>query len=101
MAAQRNGLLDRDRACVEILRGLTEVLGDRGVVIGGYAVSAWGRVRFSVDLDVVIHKELADGCREFLSGRGLTRSKPWDGGGVFAGESERWELGKGRFAPAA
>jgi len=81
--------LQRERVCFEILK----VLADEDVVlIGGYAVSAYGRPRFSVDLDLVIASSSLKRIHNLLKEKGFTRDKSWDGGAVFAGKSERWKL---------
>lgn len=100
MATPRKTLLDRDRSCIELLEDVTRAVGNRAVVIGGYAVTAWGRARFSVDLDLVLDTSAADECRKMLAARGLRQNpKKWDGGGIFAGQSERWTLGRDRSPP--
>lgn len=89
--------LDRERACFDLLR---EVSGYDVVLIGGYAVSAYGLPRFSVDLDLVVEASELPGIHATLRGRGFAPLRRWDGGGVFASRSERWTPGVGRPAVA-
>lgn len=82
--------LAREQACFEILRRLPRA----GVVlIGGYAVSAFGPTRFSVDLDLVTTPYGASAVRELLTREGFVHEGTWEGGGSFADRSERWSRG--------
>jgi len=81
--------LQREGVCFDILNALAD---EDMVLIGGYAVSAYGRPRFSVDLDLVIASPSLGRIRNLLKEKGFTKVKGWDGGGVFAGMSERWKL---------
>ena len=81
---------DREATCFRLLRELHDC---EFVLIGGYAVSAYGPPRFSVDLDLVVPPTSVVPIRRILRKRGMARVKAWDGGGVFQGRAERWALG--------
>lgn len=59
----------RDRAALNLLDAWPWDLG--GVVIGGYAVGAYGPPRYSIDVDVVIPYSSALGIRSWLRERGF------------------------------
>ena len=42
-----------------------------GVIIGGYAIAAYGKPRYSDDIDIVISEESLDKVREFLNKDGF------------------------------
>jgi len=84
--------LEREGVCFKVLRAIQ---GKEVVLVGGYAVSAYGPPRFSVDLDVVLERNTVPSVREVLRDAGFTKAKDWDGGGVFASRAERWVFGKG------
>ena len=88
---------DREAACFRLLR---ELRGCEFVLIGGYAVSAYGPPRFSVDLDLVLPLGAVVPIRRILRKTAMTRMKAWDGGGVFQGRAERWTLGSTRLPVA-
>jgi|SRR3990170_126419 len=81
---------ERERACFEVLRQLPR---EGVVLIGGYALSAFGMTRFSVDLDLVVPSSTAGEIRKILDREGFVLEKTWDGGGSYAGRSERWTRG--------
>ncbi len=81
-------LVDREN---EIFNFLDRLAGSGidFIVVGGYAVSALSRHRFSVDCDIVIHKENFDKIKNVLVGEGFkenTRKTGFDKtyGGEFA-----------------
>lgn len=83
----------RERAVLELLDRWPWNLG--GVIIGGYAVLAYGPPRYSDDLDIVIPKSAAKEIRPWLSGEGFKLvhhhvPNPQN----FAGQVERYELDK-------
>jgi len=87
--------LERERSCFEFLN---KVAHEEVVVIGGYAVSAHALPRFSVDLDLVVASSAAQLLRKLLAIEGFSKERSWNGGGVFAGRSERWiRLINGKF----
>ena len=83
--------LEREGACFALLRALE---GQEAVLVGGYAVSAYGPPRFSLDLDFVAPASAVPGIREILKAAGLVRVREWTGGGAFAGRAERWSRGE-------
>lgn len=82
----------RERLGFEVLRELPRA----GIVlIGGYAVSAYGPPRFSVDLDLVLREPTVPKVRTVLRRFRFRRVANWEGGAVFAGRAERWAQGVG------
>lgn len=63
----------RDRSAVQLLDAWPWDLG--GVVIGGYAVCAYGPLRYSVDVDIVIPYVSAKAIRAWLRDRGFQIEK--------------------------
>ena len=90
--------LARERICFDVLRS---VEGKEVVLIGGYAVSAYGPPRFSVDLDLVLKRSALVTVRDELLSRGFRKDAEWRGGDVFEGRSERWILGSGQLPISA
>ncbi len=86
--------IERERASFALLRNLAAT---DSVLIGGYAVSAYGPPRFSVDLDIVVPTLEGPRIREILRKAGFVLDKTWEGGDVFAGKSERWVIPGGSF----
>lgn len=82
--------LERDRAAFALLRALE---GQEAVLIGGYAVSAYGPPRFSLDLDLVAPARAVSSLRAVLRPAGLRRVRDWMGGDAFLGRAERWVRG--------
>ncbi len=82
--------LERERAAFALLRSLDR---QEAVLIGGYAVSAYGPPRFSLDLDLVAPAEAVPSIREVLRSAGLRRARTWEGGAAFGGRAERWTRG--------
>jgi len=81
---------ERERRVAELLDRWPWTLG--AVVIGGYAVAAHGRARYSDDVDFVVGSESREGHRQFLLdlqfvGRELRFGTKQPGGLVV----ERWE----------
>ncbi len=76
--------------CFEVLR---RVQGFDVILVGGYAFSAYGPPRFSVDLDLVLERATVPAVRGVLRSAGFSKAKDWDGAGVFAGKAERWAVG--------
>jgi len=83
---------EREGLAFRLLRDLGQ---GEFVLIGGYAVSAHGPPRFSVDLDMVLESSEVPKVQDVLRERGLSAVKTWDGGEVFAGRAERWALDPG------
>jgi hypothetical protein len=79
--------LAREREGFALLRRFA---GINAVLVGGYAVSAYGPPRFSLDLDFVVPASAVPGIRDVLKSAGLVRVRDWEGGAVFAGRAERW-----------
>jgi len=80
----------RERRCFELLEAIQ---GSRAVLIGGYAVSSYGLPRFSVDLDLVVHKSDTENLRAILRDHSLTMMKSRPGGEQFTGAFEQWSDG--------
>jgi hypothetical protein len=81
----------RERVCFDVLRAVQKM---DVLLVGGYAVSAYGPPRFSVDLDLVLEERVVPKVREALLKAGLSKESDWDGGGVFSGKAERWTVGE-------
>ncbi|MEK6988455.1 MAG: nucleotidyl transferase AbiEii/AbiGii toxin family protein [Candidatus Thermoplasmatota archaeon] len=64
--------LERERACFALLRSLG---GRDAVLVGGYAVRAYGPPRFSVDVDLVLPGSALRGIRPILRQRGSSASR--------------------------
>ncbi len=82
--------LERERRAFALLRALE---GHEAVLIGGYAVSAYGPPCFSLDLDLVVASSAMLAIREILKSEGLARVRAWAGGPTFPGRAERWSRG--------
>lgn len=89
--------LERERASFTLLRALS---GRKAVLVGGYAVSAYGPPRFSLDLDLVVPEEDVPGLQAILREAGLARVRDWVGGAAFAGRAERWSRGAEAVPPS-
>ncbi|HWG91671.1 MAG TPA: nucleotidyl transferase AbiEii/AbiGii toxin family protein [Candidatus Thermoplasmatota archaeon] len=61
----------RERAVAELLDRWPWELG--GVIIGGYAIAAYGKPRYSTDIDVVIKIEAFEALDKWLLSEGFTR----------------------------
>ncbi len=59
----------RERRMVSVLDGWP--FSDDQVVIGGYAVAAYGPARYSQDLDVVVSRASLEGVKEWLRSEGF------------------------------
>ena len=82
----------RERVCFDVLRSVQKM---DVLLVGGYAVSAYGPPRFSVDLDIVLEGGgVVRKVREVLLKAGFSKASNWDGGDVFAGKAERWTVGE-------
>src|SRR6266511_2955233 len=79
----------REHSCLQALRALEAT---EGVLIGGYAVSAYGPPRFSVDLDIVLPAAIAPPVREVLEHDGFRLEKRWIPRDAPVGFSEKWVL---------
>ena len=90
--------LAREHMCFDVLRA---VEGKEVVLIGGYAVSAYGPPRFSVDLDLVLKPSALAAVRGELRSMGFKKDTEWRGGDVFEGRSECWTLGAGQLPISA
>ncbi len=88
--------LTRERACFEAFAALPEV---EAIVIGGYAISAHGPPRFSVDLDLVIQRSSLQPIRVVLQQQGFSQERRWIGG-VYGGDFERWVREPGPSKPS-
>jgi hypothetical protein len=79
MPARRIGSLpgpaDREKDAVDLLDRWPREL--RAVLIGGYAVSAYGPPRYSVDLDLVTGPENRTGIEQWLAGERFSVEKRW------------------------
>ena len=65
--------VERENEILKTIRSFTNA-GLDFIVVGGYAVSSFGRHRFSVDLDVVIDEKDLDAFTKTLEERGFERS---------------------------
>ena len=81
---------ERERGCLEVLLDLQDL---EAVVVGGFALSAYGPPRFSVDLDLVVPSAGAAQISERLNRRGYVFDRRWHGGQAFVGASEHWKSG--------
>jgi hypothetical protein len=80
----------REQAVLSLLNRWPWSLG--GVIIGGYAVIAYGPPRYSDDIDIVIPKEAAPSVRKWLRSEGLTLTKRTiPNQQNFDGQAERYE----------
>ncbi len=70
--SQAASLTSREQEIIQILRTLGEST-DGFVVIGGYAVSALGLHRFSVDCDLAVDERKVAGIEEVLSREGYSK----------------------------
>ncbi len=82
----------REAACFDVLRELQD---SDAVLIGGYAVSAYGRPRFSVDLDFVLPASEVTRFRGILGRLGFREDEATKPAPVFAVRFERWAKGSG------
>jgi len=64
--------VERENEILRTIRSLADA-GPEFVVVGGYAVSALGRHRFSVDLDMVTNEKDIDTFTRILKERGFER----------------------------
>jgi len=83
--------LEQERAGFALLRRFREA---EAVLVGGYAVSAYGPPRFSLDLDFVVPAAALPGIRGLLQSADLARIRNWEGAAAFAGRAERWSRGE-------
>jgi hypothetical protein len=86
--------IPRERVCFDILRAVQRM---DIMLVGGYAVSAYGPPRFSVDLDLVLEEKVVPKVREALLEAKFSKESDWDGGNLFAGKAERWTIGEATF----
>ena len=80
----------RERRCIELLRQMQSA---RFVLIGGYAVSSYGLIRFSVDLDIVVGAPDVDLIRTVLQREGLEKDDDVTGAAPSGISFERWSDG--------
>ena len=66
------GLVERENEILKAIRRMKEAELDF-IIVGGYAVSALARHRYSVDCDVVITKEQLEKCEDLLKKEGFTK----------------------------
>lgn len=66
------GFVERENEIFKTIKSMVDVRLDF-VVVGGYAVSALARHRFSVDCDIVVSKEILGKFEEVLEGKGFKR----------------------------
>ena len=66
------GFLEREKEIIETIRAMNEAELDF-IVVGGYAVSALARHRFSVDCDIVISKRKLGKVRDLLKQKGFEK----------------------------
>ena len=64
--------IERENALLQILQRMVEARLDF-IVVGGYAISALARHRFSVDCDIVISKKSLGGFEELLESEGFEK----------------------------
>src|SRR5439155_16632457 len=83
--------LEQERAGFALLRRFREA---EAVLVGGYAVSAYGPPRFSLDLDFVVPAAALPGIRGLLQSADHARIRNWEGAAAFAGRAERWSRGE-------
>lgn len=69
------GPADREKQAVDLLDRWPAEL--RGVLIGGYAVSAYGPPRYSVDLDLVVAGDTQEPMEAWLRGERFGLEKRW------------------------
>src|SRR2546422_10978711 len=96
MGGPRSGSLtgpaDREQAAVGLLDRLPADL--RGVLIGGYAVSAYGPPRYSVDLDLVVAADTHEPLEGWLDAQGFGLEKRWKSRAEGSTATvSRWRLG--------
>lgn len=82
--------LSREQGCFDTLVSLE---GEEAILIGGYAISAYGLSRFSVDLDLVTTDATASRLRSILADKGYEVAATWTGNKALAGHAERWTRG--------
>lgn len=86
------GPAEREKDAVELLDRWPAPL--RGVLVGGYAVSAYGPPRYSVDLDVAIDSENKAALDDWLQAEGFRIEKRWRSrAGASSAEVCRWQRG--------
>ncbi|HLE45725.1 MAG TPA: nucleotidyl transferase AbiEii/AbiGii toxin family protein [Thermoplasmata archaeon] len=81
--------VEREGVCFRVLREIGE---REAILIGGYALSAYGHPRFSIDIDLVVAAETTPSLREDLKRLGFSPDRAWDPRGPF--RFERWLLGR-------
>jgi len=72
------GFLERENEIIKTLKSIVEA-GLEFIVVGGYAVSALARHRFSVDCDIVISKERLRNIQGLLKREGFEKHVEWSG----------------------
>jgi len=72
------GFLERENEIIKTLKSMVEA-GLEFIVVGGYAVSALARHRFSVDCDIVISKERLRNIQGLLKREGFEKHVEWSG----------------------
>ncbi len=82
--------LEREEGCFDVL---VSFQGEEAILIGGYAVSAFGLSRFSVDLDLVTTEATADRLRTALAEKGFQVVATWTGDRTLPGHADRWSRG--------
>ena len=86
------GPADREQEAVGLLDRLPADL--RGVLIGGYAVSAYGPPRYSVDLDLVVAADTHEPLEGWLDAQGFGLEKRWKSRAEGSTATvSRWRLG--------
>src|SRR3989442_10510997 len=88
--------LERERAAFALLRRFR---GTVAVLIGGYAVSAYGAPRFSLDLAFVGPASALPGIRGLLRSADLAPIPNWEGGALFARRAGRGARGEAGNPP--
>jgi|RifCSP13_1_1023834.scaffolds.fasta_scaffold01365_9 hypothetical protein len=82
--------LEREEGCFDIL---VSFQAEEAILIGGYAISAYGLSRFSVDLDLVTAEATADRLRAVLAEKGFQVAATWSGDRTLPGHADRWSRG--------
>jgi hypothetical protein len=82
--------LEREEGCFDVLVSLQS---EEAILIGGYAVSAYGLSRFSVDLDFVTAEATADRLSAVLAEKGFQVAATWTGDRTLPEHADRWSRG--------
>lgn len=90
MESIKDRMASREKECLDFLKAIPEKM--KYVLIGGYAVTAYGFPRFSVDLDVVLPKSEQSFFEKMLKDREFKYVKERkEVDDVYAGEFRKYE----------